>query len=60
MSDIADICVIRRLLITQTNVGVRILMVIMSRFMRMFMRANPFMRPRRDMNAAEQDSERQK
>ena len=53
-----DICLFGGLFIRQSNVGVRTLMVVMSRFMRMFMRTNQFMRPRRDVNAAEQDSER--
>ena len=61
MSDIArDICLFSRLFIRQTNIGVRILMVVMCRIMRMFMRTNQLMRPRRDVNAAEKDSERQK
>ena len=60
MSDIADICVIRRLLIAHTNVGVRIFMVVMGRIMRMFMRTDQLVRPRRDVDAAKQESNRQK
>ncbi len=60
MSDIADICVIRRLLIVHTNVGVRIFMVVMGRIMRMFVGIDKFVRPRRDVDTAEQDSKRQK
>lgn len=61
MSDFArNICLFGGLFIGQTNAGVRILMVIMGRIMRMFMRTDHFMRPRRDVNAAEKNSNRQK
>ena len=61
MPDIAgDICLFGRLFIRHTNVGVRNPMVVMGRVVRMFMRTIQLMRPRRDVYAAEQDSERQK
>ena len=61
MPDIArDISLFSGLFIRQTNVGVRIFMIVMGGIMRMFMRTNQLMRPRRDVNTAEQDSERQK
>ena len=61
MPDITrDIGLFSSSFIRQTNVGVRILMVVMGRFMRMFMRVSQLMRPRRDMDAAKKDSERQK
>ena len=60
MPNIADICFFGGLFIRQTNVGVRILMVVMGRFMRMFMHTSQLMRPWRDMDAAKEDSKRQK
>ena len=57
MPDVAYICAFRRLFIAYIHVRVQI---VMRCFMRMFVGIDKFVRPRRDVNAAEQDSERQK